>query len=656
VTARARKRPDRCRATLADRALRGPLTRADLERLVLRLALSRSVGARSLGAQLAAARDPSAWLEAELGAVFADTLETPPRWLALEATPRALEVVDRVALAELVASLDTLDLGAETSRLVDAVGALRAELFEGLFERERAWTSGDERRRRAAHYTPYGLALEAAERALAPLFARAPTAEELHALRVVDPTMGAGVFLLASLELLRRASLGRERGVELCRLALCLRGVDADPVAVDLARILVYRATGGADAALAERIEARLVLGDASVGDLFEASTERARPKRSDGVPPIDWRRSFADVAARGGFDAVVGNPPWIAYAGRAAQPLSPELRAYHQAEHRAFAGYRSLHGVMVERSARLLRAGGRLGLIVPTSMADLTGYGPARAAHDAQAEPDAELVDLGAGAFAKVFQPAMLLCSTRRGEVCVAPPGEWALERRDLDPAVRAWLTELDHAPTLPAESFGERGVQTTGVDHAHFSAAPGLHGQVPIRSGGDIAPFCAKPASRWVDPHALGTRLRSPEVWHGVGVLIRQTARFPVAARADGVPFRNSLLAGFGTSALGASGLLALLNSAPARFLHFHRFRDARQGMPQVKIAQLRRTPALGLDTSLRRELEAFGEQLGLRNRGIDSEEQARLDAAVAALWKLPPGINERIRVWSRATTQAR
>ncbi len=654
MSARPAKRAERRRASLAARAVRGPLERADLERLVLRLALLGAFGPGSLSARLASARAPSAWLHTELGAAFGDALAVPARWLGLAAPPEALELVDPGALAELVASLDALELGA-SSCLVDVLGALRAELFEGVDTRERAWTSADARRRRAAHYTPYALALASAERTLAPLFARASGPEAIEALRIVDPTMGAGVFLLASLELLARASLRLGRAAEPSRLARSVYGVDADPVAVELARVLVARAMGGADAALGERIEAQLVLGDAAVGPLFDATSEAAL-RRTGSAPVLDWRRSFAEVAAQGGFDAVVGNPPWIAYAGRAAQPLAPELRAYHQAEHLAFAGYRSLHGVMVERSARILRAGGRLGLVVPTSMADLAGYAPARAAHDAWAETDAELVDIGASAFAEVFQPAMLLSSTRRAEVRAAPSVEWALERADLDPVLRAWLAELARAPTLPGESFGERGLQTTGADRAHFSPAPGLPGQVPIRAGGDIAPFHTKPASRWVDAQALGARLRSPELWRGVGVLIRQTARFPIAAPADGVPFRNSLLAGFATSALTAPGLLALLNSAPVRFLHFHRFRDARQGMPQLKIAQLRRTPALGLDTGLRAELEALGERLAALNQGIDAEAQARLDRAVAAAWRLPPEILARVEAWSASTIRTR
>ncbi|HVY47770.1 MAG TPA: hypothetical protein VHB21_17900, partial [Minicystis sp.] len=65
----------------------------------------------------------------------------------------------------------------------------------------------------------------------------------------------------------------------------------------------------------------------------------------------------------RRGFDACVGNPPWVSYAGRAAQPLDDGLRAFYAAAYASFAGYKNLQGLFVERVASLLRAGGRLGL-----------------------------------------------------------------------------------------------------------------------------------------------------------------------------------------------------------------------------------------------------------------------------------------------------
>src|SRR5207247_10591660 len=114
--------------------------------------------------------------------------------------------------------------------------------------------------------------------------------------------------------------------------------------------------------------------------------------KRSLASQPLHWELSFPEVFARArpGFDAFVGNPPWVSFAGRAAQPIAPELYAYFRATSASFAGYRNLQGVFVERCARLLRPGGRLGLIVPSSMSALAGYTPTRCAHERSCETDA--------------------------------------------------------------------------------------------------------------------------------------------------------------------------------------------------------------------------------------------------------------------------
>ena len=163
-------------------------------------------------------------------------------------------------------------------------------------------------------------------------------------------------------------------------------------------------------------------------------------------------------------------------------------------------------------------------------------------------------------------------------------------------------------------------------------------------LRAGSDIQAFRAGPASYHAAPEGLGGRLRSPGEWAAVKVLIRQTARYPVAARSDGLAFRNSLLAGFEDEAHPADFLVAYLNSAPIRWLHYLGNRDARAGMPQVKIGHLRALPAPPPGRVPRRA--ARGGELSRRNAGINGEEQARLDQAVAAAFGLSERELERIQ----------
>jgi hypothetical protein len=132
----------------------------------------------------------------------------------------------------------------------------------------------------------------------------------------------------------------------------------------------------------------------------------------------------------------------------------------------------------------------------------------------------------------------------------------------------------------------------------------------------------------------------------------LIRQTARYPLAARSDGLPFRNSVLAGFGDDEYDQNLLIAWVNSSPIRWFHYHKQRDARQGMPQVKIAHLRDLPAPPKNARVTRELAELGHRLGERNGGVSPTEQCRLDELVSEALGLAPAELRVISEWAAET----
>jgi hypothetical protein len=431
----------------------------------------------------------------------------------------------------------------------------------------------------------------------------------------------------------------------------CLFGVDKDPVAVALARAALWIATAS------EEDPETFLAGSLRAGDALVGPPGQ-RPPWPAASAPFDWEAAFPEVLGRerAGFDAVVGNPPWVSYAGRAAQPLDEGLFGLYERTSPAFFGYRNLQGVFVHRAATLLRPGGRLGLVLPTSMSDLHGYAPSRRAHDALCEVDGELPDFG-DRFEGVFQPCMALLSTRRA----APErGEraraWPLERRDLDARAAALLTRLDALPKVPPEAFGERGFQTTGEDVRRLSRAggPPAPGDVGLRTGADVAAFRRKAPCYRCDPHVFEGRFRAEEEWRRVRVLIRQTARFPMACLSDGLPFRNSVLAGFELEGLSAELMVAFLNTAPVRWFHYMRHRDARQGMPQLKIGHLRALPLPGQDRSLRGALADLGATLSARNDGVRPDEQRALDRIAADLLGLDEEERALIAEWAGAFGQ--
>lgn len=692
--------------------------------------------------------------------------------------PAALPVIPDALIARILGRLSReLDLrdGDDDARGLARIGAIYESLL-GLELRplgpglagKLSLQAGEARRAAGAHYTSAGMARIIVERALAPLLSPDASPEAILELRVCDPAMGAGSFLIEACEVLAAALVrawGRAGAAPpdaangdplACARRLvarsCLFGVDRNPLAVDLARIslgLLTAAPGApplfldhalragdailglscaqiaalsleprrapatapaaalvdaaitlaasprreirAGAAAPEEAMARAelaiagarALGDAVLGTFLDMEDRRARPRAlaalleyaaswpEGEIPaelladarsfraaraPFHWELEYAEIFAdRGGFDAFVGNPPWVAYAGRAAQPLPAPLRDLHAALSPAFAGYRSLQGLFVHRAAALLRPGGRLGLVLPTSMADLDGYAPVRRAHDALCAPDDALPDFGDRAFDGVFQPSMGLLSTRRAAPPESPVAAlWPLARSDLAPEAAALLHRLDALPRLPPRLFGERGFQTMSEDAKHMTVGPVDERSVGLRAGGDVAPCKRLPPSRHCDPAAFGARFRPEREWRAVRLLIRQTARFPIAALSDGLPFRNSILAGFGEDRYSAHFLVAYLNSTPVRWVHHQRHRDARQGMPQVKIGHLRALPAPPADHPAVAALSALGESLGERNAGITRAEQDALDRLAADALGMSERERELVAAWRAAMQQ--
>jgi len=401
---------------------------------------------------------------------------------------------------------------------------------------------------------------------------------------------------------------------------------------------IVFAANGGdVDvrlAALAADAD-RVLEGDEQATEtLARRAAEDLAKDSPSGAPrrPFHWPLEFPDLFhdALPGFDAIVGNPPWVSYAGRSAKPLSDTLRLFYLNMFKSFAGYRNLQGLFIERIGALMGPGGRIGVVLPSSMAELDGYIPARQAHDRIAVCDERLPNLPANVFRNVNQPSMILYSTIRSTpLNVGSKKPWPMDRPDLDDMAHRILGKLNRPP-MPPSLFGERGLQTSGDDARHLASFRDDVHCVPLRVGSDIKPFRLKAPSQYADENWFARRLRRTEEWKAVDILIRQTARVPIAARSDGAAFRNSLLAGFGNDDYPADFLVAYLNSLPIHWFHYFRNRDARLGMPQVKVGHLRALPSP--PRSIVADLVRIGHELSARNEGISLEQQSILDVTVA------------------------
>ena len=85
-------------------------------------------------------------------------------------------------------------------------------------------------------------------------------------------------------------------------------------------------------------------------------------------VNPFTWAEEFPEEMGRGGFDVIVGNPPYIRIQNMSA--YSPEEVAFYQNAVSPYSTARQdnfdKYSLFIERAISLLRPDGRLGFIVP--------------------------------------------------------------------------------------------------------------------------------------------------------------------------------------------------------------------------------------------------------------------------------------------------
>jgi hypothetical protein len=154
------------------------------------------------------------------------------------------------------------------------------------------------RKQTGTFYTPQPLAEYVVRRTLAPLVA-GRGADDILALRVLDPAMGSGAFLIAACRFLAAAharalieegrasasDLDEHERANIRRLVAerCLVGVDRNPVAVQLARLSLWLATLAAGKPLTF-LDHRLRVGDSLIGatpdDLRVVTSARRRASR----------------------------------------------------------------------------------------------------------------------------------------------------------------------------------------------------------------------------------------------------------------------------------------------------------------------------------------------------------------------------------------
>lgn len=233
------------------------------------------------------------------------------------------------------------------------------------------------------------------------------TPAQADRLRILDPACGSGSFLIQAYQFLldwhrdryvgagpekrakgKRPSLYQGVGGE-WRLTTTERkrillnnicGVDIDPQAVEVTKLslLLKVLEGESGETLASQLKlfheralpdlsANIRCGNSLIGpDFYDGKlpdllSEEDRYR----INCFNWKAEFPEVFTAGGFDAVIGNPPYIRI--QTMKEWAPlEVEFYKTAFASAGKGNYDIYVTFVEKGLGLLNAKGRLGFILP--------------------------------------------------------------------------------------------------------------------------------------------------------------------------------------------------------------------------------------------------------------------------------------------------
>ncbi len=185
----------------------------------------------------------------------------------------------------------------------------------------------------------------------------------INKVKILDPACGSGSFLIKAFDVLVDESkniLKRELTYEEKKSLMlnCIHGVDLDERAVDICKLNLSLKLAERGQKLPE-LHNNIKCGNSLIDD-----------KEVAGYKAFKWEDGFKEIISNGGFDVVVGNPPYV----NNRNLLEKEKDFFETKYATAYQQY-DIYVLFYEISLKLLKIGGFLGFITPNKFA-ITNYG----------------------------------------------------------------------------------------------------------------------------------------------------------------------------------------------------------------------------------------------------------------------------------------
>ncbi len=247
------------------------------------------------------------------------------------------------------------------------------------------------------YYTPQYIVNYIVENTVGKLL-QGKTPVEASSLKIVDPACGSGSFLIGAYDHLlkwhkdiytkdgkqskgNKAALltpdGNLTTAEKKRILLNnIYGVDIDLNAVEVTKLslLLKCMEGETNASIATQLrlfndrilptlDNNIKSGNSLIDtDFYSEALDFNEEKK---IKPFNWQKAFPEVLKKGGFDTVIGNPPYVLLEG---EFRNDDLLTYFKKKYTSASYKIDLYHLFYEKGLYLLKENGKLGFITPSN------------------------------------------------------------------------------------------------------------------------------------------------------------------------------------------------------------------------------------------------------------------------------------------------